>query len=275
MVGKQEGVNFPLPHQDVIAALKNVSAYGTPIVLCTAKFGHAIENIALQAELRNPHITDGGALIIDWLDDGVVAQYPLESTVVHSYTQSCLEFGIHTEIYTADTYYVQASQVSEFTHLRTKLLQAEPLIVTSLLDIAAQESVIKVINFSKGKDDMPKLESNIRRYGDKVTFVWSQNPFLAPRRGMVVTSPGVSKQHAAAEVMKRLKIPFEAVLGIGDSESDWNFMQLCGYVATVEEDSAALQQLAKSKGEGRYYFGSSVDDHGIIEILKHFKVIGA
>jgi hydroxymethylpyrimidine pyrophosphatase-like HAD family hydrolase len=270
MVGRREGVNFPLPHRDVITALQRISAAGTPIVLCTAKFGYAIKDIAIQAKLRNPHITDGGALIIDWLDNRVVAQHALDREVANAYVEACLAQDIYTEIYTADTYYVQKSQAEQFTAKRTKLLQAEPIIATSLSEVVEHQAIIKVVNFSKGKDDQPAMESNTRRFGDRLTYIWSQHPYLVPRRGMIITAPGVSKQHASIEVAKCLGVPFDSILGIGDSESDWNFMQLCAYVATIGEDSVALQQLAESKDKAHRYFASTVDDHGIIEIFRHF-----
>ncbi len=273
MVGKQEGVNFPLPPKSIISSLEQISARGIPIVLCTAKFSYAIKGIAIQAKLNNPHITDGGALIIDWLDNTVIAQHPLDKDIMLEYLRACLKHNIYTEIYTTNGYYVQKSQLSDLTPKRTKLLQMEPHLVESLVDAARHNSVLKIISSSENGDDIPKLESNVRQFGDKLMYIWTQHPYITPHRLLIVTAPSVSKQHAAQQVMSYLDIPFEAVLGIGDSESDWNFMQLCGYVSTIGSSGGSLQHLAQSKGEGKYFFASSVDDNGMLEVLDHFKLL--
>lgn len=274
MVGKKEGVNFPLPTQEITQALEHIAGRGIPVILCTAKFGHAIKDIAIHAKLNNPHITDGGALIINWLDHAVISQSPLNKDTVRGYVRACLEQDIYTELYTTDRYYVQKSQINDLTSKRSKLLQMEPQVVESILEAAELSAVIKIISSSKGSADVPALESNARTFGDQLTYIWTQHPYITPHKLLIITAPGVSKQHAARTVMERLNIPFESVLGVGDSESDWNFMQLCGYVATVGSSGGKLQQLAQSKGKNHYFFAASVDDNGMREALDHFKLLG-
>lgn len=271
MVGKQEGVNFPLPHIAVLRALERVSARGVPVVLCTAKFSSAIKQIVIQAKLHNPHITDGGAVVIDWIDDKVVSKHAIERATALTYVRSCMQQDIYTEVYTVGAHYIQSSQKSDFTEKRIKVIQTQPRVVNLLEDVVNEEEIIKIISFSDDEDGS-KLLSNIKQFGNKVNYIWSQHPYLDPRRIMVITAPGVSKRHGAQEVANYLGIPFDSILGIGDSEADWNFMQLCGLVATVGNDGGKLQELSKTKGEGNYYFARSVDEHGFIEALRHFGV---
>lgn len=271
MIGKQEGVNFPLPHVDVLHALEQVASQGIPIVLCTAKFSSAVKQIAVQAKLHNPHITDGGAVIIDWVDDKIVSQHVIKKEVALAYVQSCVERDIYTEVYTVEDYYIQSSQRSDFTEKRVKVIQTQPRIVDLLEKVVNEHDIIKIISFSDGKNE-PKMQSNVERFNNKVNYIWSQHPFLNPRKAMVITAPGVSKQHAAQEVANYLNVPPESILGIGDSEADWDFMQLCGFVATIGRDGGKLQEFSKAKGEGHYCFANSVDDHGFIEVLRYFRV---
>jgi len=272
MVGKRDGFNFPLPHKEVLSKLEHTSAHGIPIVLCTAKFGFAIKQIAVQAKLHNPHITDGGAVVIDWLAGKIISQQSIDKGTVAACLKSSLEQNIYTELYTANTYFVQASQNSDFTERRSRVLQASPKIVESLVSIAQTQDIIKIINFSEGERDIPKLEANVEKLSGAVNYIWTQHPFLKPRRPMVITAPGVSKQHAVQEVADYLEIPFSSILGIGDSEADWSFMQLCGYVATIGEDGGRLQELSRAKGEGQYYLAKPVDDHGLLEAMRYFGV---
>lgn len=272
MVGNVSGVNFPLPHTDVIMALQAIAAAGIPIVLCTAKFSFAIKKIVQLSGLNNPHITDGGALIINFIADTVLSKHTIEKDIVTQFTRLCLEQGIYLELCSAESYYMQASQVAPFTEKRSHVLQKSPTIVDSLFSVAENQAVIKMLAFTEGQAEAEQLERIAQQLDKKIHFIWSHHPYLVPKNIGVITAPHVSKANAAREVIDSLGLSFNETLGIGDSQSDWNFMSLCHSVGTVGPDEKLLT-LAKTKGRGNYYLASSVDDHGMLEILKYFKVI--
>lgn len=272
MVGKQEGVNFPLPQKGILNTLKQISAGGIPIVLCTAKFGNAIKDIGIQAKLHNPHITDGGAVIVDWLGQQIIAQHALRKEIVYAIIQASLEQNIYTEIYTVDNYYVQKSQKSDFIAKRTKVTKMPPQLVSSLQKIVKEKEVIKVICMSEDKD-ATKLQNIIRPFTGEVTYIWSKHPFLRPRQIMVITALQASKQQAAKEVADYLNIAFDDILGIGDSESDWSFMQLCGYAAALDSDDDKLVKHVKTKGKGHFFVAPSVEEHGLFQVFQYFGLV--
>lgn len=270
MVGKEVGVNFPLPSRSVVDALRYVSQSGIPIVLCTAKFRVAIDQIILDAGLNNPHITDSGALIIDPLGGKkIVAEHAIDPAIVVEYLS---HNKAYTELYSTTAYYVQLNADKVFRNMRSKLLQLKPILVDSLLETAKTVPIIKIISYAENKDDMPRIEAQITRFRDKLSFIWSHHPFIMPRLPCVITAPGVSKKQAALEVAHYLDMSFDEILGIGDSPADWNFMEMCEYVATVG-DNAQLRERCMSKNQENYFAGSSVDNDGFLEILKHFNLI--
>ena len=69
IVGEKIGFNSPFPHPEVIKRLKSIRQKGIPISLCTAKPHYAIHKIIENAELNNLHITNGGGVIIDPIDN--------------------------------------------------------------------------------------------------------------------------------------------------------------------------------------------------------------
>lgn len=271
IVGKKHGVNFPLPNDDVIQKLKNLHKTGFPIVLCTAKFQSGIQELVKKTELTNPHITDGGALIIDPLDKVVIKKYTFDKTLVHKILEICIKNNIYMETYTEDDYFMQKDQTCEITEKHTLILQQEPQIVSSLITHAATNDIIKLIAYAKNDEEKNLIDDSLKNI-DGLHYIWTMHPTILPIRLCIITINGVSKKHASEEVMHYLNISFDDVLGIGDTLGDWNFMNLCGYVGVVGDESNELKELAQSKGKEKYFFGRSVDDNGFLEILRHFKL---
>jgi hydroxymethylpyrimidine pyrophosphatase-like HAD family hydrolase len=61
------------------------------------------------------------------------------------------------------------------------------------------------------------------------------------------------------------------MLGVGDGLGDWQFIELCGYGASMGNTSKELKELVRSKGS-HGYVGTSVDEHGILDVFEHFGV---
>ncbi len=273
MVGKHAGINFPLPHEQEITALMKVSASGIPVILCTAKFNFAIKGIAQLAHLDNPHITDGGGVIISFTDNKVIKKFPIEKKIVGQYVKACLEQSIYTEIYATDAYYIDGSQTNTFTTKRSRLLQQKPQVSNSLYATSQAIETIKIITFIETDEQQALLDEIVNNCEADIHFIWSHHPYLAPLRPGVMTAAGVSKASAAKEIVKMLGIGFDSVLGVGDTASDWNFMRLCKYVATIGNDSSELIQNARSKPASDYFLAPDVDSHGLVDVFKHFELL--
>ena len=270
IVGKKQGVNFPLPNELVTQKLKEVQTSGIPVVLCTAKFHYAVQKIIEQARLRNPHITDGGALIIDPLGSSIIKKHTLDKQLVHSIVSTCLNDNLYTEVYKAEDYYIQKGQINTFTEQRLKVLQKEPKVVDSLVARLANLDVIKIIAFAKDEEDIKRVEHTLQPFMSQIHLVFTMNPVHLPFRNGIITTKGISKKQATKEVLDYLNISPADTLAVGDTLGDWNFMKVCGYAATVGNDSQELKDLTKTKGDGNYFFGSSVDNNGLLDILNYF-----
>lgn len=274
IVGKKEGVNFPLPNKKVISILKKLRESGIPVVICTAKFNHAIKKIITKARLNNPHITDGGALIIDPLNSLIIKKHVFAKGLVQDLISSLLAHNVYTEVYGAQDYYLQKNHINEFTEKRIRILQKKQITVSSLLEHINTLDVIKIINFVHTGEDKKRVDSILQPFHEKIHYIWSHHPLTYPSQNTVITIKGVSKKAASEDVLAYLNYSPDQTLGIGDTMGDWNFMSLCKYAGVVGNTSRELKDLAVTKGEGNYFFGSSVDDDGFIQILEYFGLPG-
>ncbi len=270
IVGAKHGINFPLPNNKVIQKLKELHKGGLPIVLCTAKFQCGIQELVKKAELSNPHITDGGALIIDPLDNLIIKKHTVEKQSVEKIISRSIENNIYIEAYGVDDYFIQKDQICEITEQHTPILQQEPKIVDDLLKAMKKIDVIKLITYARNDQDKLRIESLLEDMEDGIHTIWTMHPTMLPTRLCIITLNGVSKKAAAEEVMEYLKVSPEETLGIGDTLGDWKFMSMCKYAATVGDESDELKELVKTKGAGNYFISSSVDEDGFLDIIDYF-----
>ncbi len=263
IVGEKIGYNSPNPHPDVIRVLREIHSLGIPIALCTAKPNFAISQIIEDAGLDNLHITDGGAV-------AGRKKHVIDTQIAREVIGVLLQEGVYTEFYTVDDYFIQSSQRSPITRQHTHILQREPKIVESLFDEVAKHEPTKIMPIAKDELDKQTVAQLLQPFANRLQISWGVHPVALPLQFGIVTALGISKKAGAIEISKSTDIPLEDFLGVGDSFSDWQFMEVCGFAAAMGNASEDLKEKVKTKGEGKFYIGPGVDENGIIEILKYF-----
>jgi HAD superfamily hydrolase (TIGR01484 family) len=272
-IGEKIGYNSPSPHSDVLEAMKQIHSKGIPIALCTAKPHYAIGDIIKGANLTNPHITDAGAVIIDPIDDIIIEKHPLPKDLAKKILGILIENNVYTEFYTVEGYYTQKDRVSDITKKHIHILQKDPVIVSSLTEESIKQDITKIMPVAFNIKDKKRVDQILKEFFLTTSIGWSVHPVALPLQFGIITAKGSSKKEGAEAISNNIHVPFDNILGIGDSTSDWQFIQLCGYVGIMENASGELKELAKSKGEGKYYIGGHVNENGILNIFKHFSLI--
>ncbi len=272
IIGEKKGINTPHPHQDVLNKLKQVRESGIPIILCTAKPAFAISYEIENANLDNPHIADGGALLVD--NHGkVYEQFSLEKNLAKQIVKTLIDNNIYTEVYTSSDYIIEKSQVSDITDKHAFVLQRKPVIVESLEKFCDENVITKII--------FVVADESFKSFGEKVfepfknnsTMVWAVHPPILPLQFGIITSLGISKPKGLEDIAKILGTNLENMLAVGDSTSDWKFMKLCGYVGAMGNATSELKELSKSKGNGKFMIGKTVDENGVIDIIDWFEKV--
>ena len=271
LVGERVGYNSPYPHPDVLRRLKNIRAKGIVVSLCTAKPYYAIQSIIDEAGLNNLHITEGGAVIIDSIDNIILKTHFIDKKLTQQVLKTYLDAGVYVEAYALNEYLIDKSQVSELTKAHTHILQHEPRIADSLLDEVADLDICKIMPVAKDEGDQPKLKELFTPFMDKLTLSWGVHRYALPHQFGIITENDISKQQAAFEIAQSSKLKPEELLGIGDSTSDWQFIEHCGYAATMENGSDKLKQLIAVKKD-RAHIGGSVDENGVLAIFDYFNL---
>lgn len=264
MIGDKIGYNTPNPHPTVIERIKNIHDMGIPIILATGKPHYTIGKIIEDCQLDNPHVTDGGAILFDNI---VIKKHVIDPNVVSKLVELYITNNMYVEIYTEEGYFIQKSQIHEnLTAVHTHILQTPPIIVEDLALESTKHNVIKIVPIATDTEDERRIHDLCRPFTSQISVAITVHPIANPHRFGIITALGVSKKQSAIDATTALGIPLSDYLGIGDSTSDWSFMQLCGTTATVSNGSEELKKFV------RYISTKSVDENGMLDIFDHFKL---
>ncbi len=271
IIGEKIGFNSPYPNEKVIQALKTIRSKGIPIILCTAKPHFSIAKVFQDANLSNYHITDGGGVIIDPVENKILKKYTLDSKCAAKVIQTMIDNNVYTEFYTPDSYFVQNSQESKITKDHNLVLQTKPVMVDSLAEESKKQEITKIMPIALNPEDKPRVNKVFEPFKDELIMNWGVHPVILPLQFGIITAKGISKKTSAQEIISKYNLSFNNVLGVGDSTSDWQFIQLCKYKAAMGNASAELKDLVSK--EENSFVGKSVDENGIINIFEHYKLI--
>ena len=273
IIGQKIGFNSPTPHADVINALRKIREKDIFISLCTAKPHFAVDDIIKLAKLDNLHISDGGSVIVDPINSVVVKKFVIEKQVAKDVIKAYLEKNVYTEFYTEGNYFIQKNQHSEITKKHLHILQKSPTEVDSLVNESSLNEITKIMPIAKDEEDKKRLTEIFKPFQNKLTLHWGVHPVALPLQFGIITAPGISKKQAAIEIAKYYKVSFENMLGVGDSTSDWEFIQLCSFAGAMGNASKELKELVSQKKQGMFCIGKTVDENGILDIFSFFKVL--
>ncbi len=272
IVGEKIGFNSPNPHINVINKLKEIRNNSIPISLCTAKPHFSIGNIIKEAGLNNYHIADGGSVIINPINNKIVKKHVIAKKAVKEILEMYIANNVYTEFYTVDNYFIQKNQECDITQKHIHILQANPVILDNLPEKSLKYEVTKIMPIALDEKDQIRVTKLFEEMNTGLTLSWGIHPVANPLKFGIITASGISKKQGAIEISKNMNVPLKNILAVGDSTSDWQFIELCGYGAAMGNASENLKELVTTKEKGHFYIGGNVDENGIIEILEYFNI---
>jgi hydroxymethylpyrimidine pyrophosphatase-like HAD family hydrolase len=183
-----------------------------------------------------------------------------------------LDNNVYVEIYTAENYYIQTDFDKVITKGHTHVLQQNPIVVGSLLEIVPSLEITKIMPIAKDEKDRETVKKIFENSGSELVMSWGVHPVILPLQFGIITAPNISKEHGASRIIENFGCSGSEVLGVGDSTSDWQFMQMCGLVGAMGNATQELKNLVMSRVD-RGIVGENVDENGVLDILSHFKLI--
>ena len=270
IVGDAGQANFPIPNSKILGRLKSIRRSGIPVVLCTSRPVYSVQKIIDKAGLNNIHIGLAGGTLVDPIDNIVLEKHPIDPKIAAEITKVYLDNEVYTEMYGIDNYYLQKDQSRKLTEQHTKILQAEPILVDSLLELVEKIDVYKILPVASNEDEQKQLDEMFQLFAKDLAIGWAVHPSIKLHKWGNITAKDISKRHAAHKISEFLDIGLDEMLGVGDGLADWQFIELCGYKAAMGNSDQRLIDLVNASPNS--YVGKSIDEDGILDILDHYEL---
>jgi hydroxymethylpyrimidine pyrophosphatase-like HAD family hydrolase len=238
------------------------------VSLCTGKWTSAIKEIVVSAHLDNLHIGDGGAVVIDFINNEVIDKHCIPTDIAKQVIQMFQAKNIYVEFYTMDQYYIEKSVECEITTKHSAILFRVPTLTRSLGDAVSGRDVVKVMPVARNEEERIMIIDIVEQFSGYISLQWGTHPSTDPLQFGIITSNEVSKSQAARVISQSTHIHLEEMLGVGDSMTDWGFIELCGYAGAMGNASEELKK--KVLGRNKGYIGKTVNENGVLDIFQHF-----
>lgn len=271
IVGTKSGVNFPNPSDRVSNVLKQLNESGIAVSFLSAKTAFAVANNIKSAGIDSIHISDGGAVLYNPIQNKIFHELTVAPSDIRTLLAS-LTPEVYIHLFSANGCYVEEKHFSNpFTQVYTKVVARTPTAVKSFSQVVDTEHITKINVYAFSDRERKQLDSTIKKLNIQISFSWASNPSL-PGYVCVITAKGVSKRSGVEALAGQLGIGLHEILAVGDTAHDWDFISVCGYKGIMGNATEELKAKANFDEE-HTFLGGHVDEDGILDILKHFKLI--
>ena len=205
----------------VRAAIAAARERGVRGCIVTGRMFRAALPFVRELAFDAPVICYQGAAIVDPNSDDVLRHTSLANRTVLELIERTRADAMHLQLYANDCYYVEAE--NEFSELYAQLSQARPVAVPSLAEQFRFSDATKAViidNPSRVTEYLPHLQA---AFEGRAYITRSYPQFIE------VLNPAVDKGEALQFVAKRLGIPMESVIAIGDSWNDAPLLKAAGF----------------------------------------------
>lgn len=265
VLGTKTDVNFPFPSKRVAEYLTELQDSGMPISLCTGKPSFAVKRIIQIMNLDNPHITDGGAVIFDPIDNKLIKNKALPKDAVIKLMVENNDLLDYWQLYTLESKFILEGKFPSMYIEDKRIMPYRK--VDDLFLIASNSDLTKIelVCTPETEDHYRNLLAN---YSEEFSVQWTDSKRLIPNKIIIITAKNADKGNSVLDLCAHYKIQPSDVLAVGDTMMDWQFMKLCGHVGTLANADSTMQEAVKSHGG---FVGGHVDQDGLVGVLEQFK----
>lgn len=216
-------------------AVSRLTAHGIGFTIISSRPAFGLRMLSERLGLQLPMgAYNGGALVapdLTIIDQKLVA--PEIARQVLATFRSC---AIDTWLFTANGWFTHDPRGAYVDH-EVQTIQSKPTIVARLEDHL--DGIAKMVGVSSDPEHLAACEAVARKTIGNGAFIARSQPYY-----LDVTPAGTNKGVIVTELMRRLGLPAEEIVSIGDMENDVAMFQKSGFSIAMGNASAGVRQFA-------------------------------
>jgi Cof subfamily protein (haloacid dehalogenase superfamily) len=245
------------------AAILGAVRRGVHVALATGRMPTSAQPFAAELGLRDPIIAYQGALVRDLPPDGrrlgrLLYHHPLPAATAREAVAWTRARGFATHLNHLERFIIPAGDPR--TDDYSAFLGARAEIVPDL-ERWIRHPVSKVLAVGEPGTPIALLETARAHFAGRAEVTVSHPEFLE------FLAPGVSKGRAVAWLARRLGIPLEQTLAMGDQYNDFEMIATVGHGVAMPSAAPAMQVVAR-------YVAPPVEEEGAAQVIEALVLAG-
>ena len=237
-----------------VHAVQEAARLGVKVTLATGRMYRAATPYAEQLGIVTPLICYQGAQIREPVSGEIIWETGIDREIALEVLRYSRENGYHVNAFAGDELYMaELTPEGKFYSERAKV---EPNIVGDLTEWL-DEDVIKLVMITDEPTTLKIIDELSERFGKRL-YVTRSFPNYAE-----TISPDASKGKALTYLAKRLDIPLENVMAIGDDLNDIDMVAAAGL-------GVAMRNSAPDVVSNAQYVTGTVDEDGVAAAIERF-----
>ena len=225
---------------ETVFALRECAEKGIYIVLCSGRAEDAILPFVRRLEIAGKEagrylIAINGCSIFDLHTRQQIFCKKVDADILVRANQIGEEFGLRSEVYTADTIYY--AEETKYTKLDVDLCGLKGEVVENYPEFIKQGFTKMLIPGDPKL--LQKVQSVLKKeFGNRAVIFTSKPYFLE------ILPPDCGKGEAVTWLAEHIGIPKETTMGFGDSMNDESMFHLCGYGVAMKNGLPYIKEIA-------------------------------
>lgn len=229
--GTLAGGDFIIP-QETSRAIKKWIAAGNLFSIASGRQYLMLRKDALELSLTTPLVVRGGAEMVDPQSGEVLFSEYIDKKTVEELLAILKQHTDKIAVEKDNTIYSTFHFFGDFPEIKRKDLHE-----------FMPASVPKMMAKAEG-DALAELEKSMEEIRKKFTNLHIVRSYTPLGSGWDITSIKATKHLAVLELLRKLNIPREEVVGVGDGYNDFPLLEACGLKVAMEDAPSDLKEIA-------------------------------
>ena len=239
------------------AAIREARAAGATVVLATGRSWQEAADIAAEAGCDTPIVCLGGAGLADLGEKRLLEHWPMADEDALGILARLPEEDLGLLAFAGGRLVVNERCEAVFRSYPCPAFHEQRILVPDLPSYLQEQGLAVDKIFALGKpEQLPPLRRVVEAWED--VYVTSSGP-----DNLEILRRGVDKGTALAALARRLGVPMEEVLCIGDSDNDRGMLAAAGIPVVMGNAAPEIQAL------GQYVTDTNERD-GVAKAIRHF-----